>query len=281
MSLLQAALDYAARGLAVFPCLPMSKAPACRRGFKDATTNPATIRRWRLAQDTYNIGIATGVMSRAFILDVDGAAGAVTLRDLEAKNGILPTTLISITSAGPHFWFRATDEIQSSAGRVGVAIDVRAEGGYVLAPPSVHPDGPVYRWGNDVPVATAPAWLVVLTRKRPTISERAVATMRAPQQPNGPRDTYGRVALDVEITALANTPPGSRNHALNRAAFSLFQLVAGGELDGAEVRDRLIAAATANGLMTDPNDGPRSVMRTIASGARAGLAHPRTRRGAS
>ena len=66
MSLLQAALDYAARGLAVFPVLPMSKAPACRRGFKDATTNPATIRRWWLAQTDYNIGIATGLMSRAF-----------------------------------------------------------------------------------------------------------------------------------------------------------------------------------------------------------------------
>jgi hypothetical protein len=55
--------------------------------------------------------------------------------------------------------------------------------------------------------------------------------------------------------------------------------VAGGELDRAVVHARLIDAATSNGLMTDPHDGPRSVMRTIESGARAGMLHPRNRRG--
>ena len=98
-ALLQAALDLAARGFSVFPLLPMSKAPACRRGFKDATTNPATIRRWWLAQPDYNIAIATGLISGVWVLDVDGATGAVTLCDLEAENGPLPATLISITSA--------------------------------------------------------------------------------------------------------------------------------------------------------------------------------------
>ena len=77
-------------GSSVFPLLPMSKEPACRRGFKDATTNPATIRRWWLAQPDYNIAIATGLISGVWVLDIDGAIGAVTLRDLEAKNGNLP-----------------------------------------------------------------------------------------------------------------------------------------------------------------------------------------------
>jgi hypothetical protein len=77
-TLLQAALDYAARGFMVFPILPTSKAPACRRGFKDATTNPATIRRWWIAQPDYNIAIATGLISRVWIFDVDGATGALT-----------------------------------------------------------------------------------------------------------------------------------------------------------------------------------------------------------
>jgi hypothetical protein len=70
---------------------------------------------------------------------------------------------------------------------------------------------------------------------------------------------------------------GGRNHALNRASFRLHQLVAGGELDGSEVRNRLFAAATSNGLMDDPQDGPLSVQKTIASGARAGLLYPRRR----
>ena len=55
----------------------------------------------------------------------------------------------------------------------------------MVAPPSVHPDGHVYRWSNDVPIAAAPDWLVVLTRKRPTITERALATMRVPLQYGG------------------------------------------------------------------------------------------------
>jgi hypothetical protein len=85
---------------------------------------------------------------------------------------------------------------------------------------------------------------------------------------------YGQAALEREIAALANTAPGSRNHALNRASFALHQLVAGGVLDGNEVQQRLVGAAHANGLMAE---GPRAVMATIASGARAGRQHPRSR----
>ena len=280
-ALLAAALDYAAQGVSVFPLWPRSKEPACKHGFKNATTNPATIRRYWLAQPDYNVAIATGIISGVWILDVDGAAGAAALSDLEAKYGPLPSTVTSVTSAGCHLWWRATGPIPSSVGRIRAGLDVRADGGYVAAPPSAHPDGPVYRWLNAAPLALAPDWLVELARTRPppptpSISQRAIA-LRSIRLPGA----YGKAALEYEIAELANTPQGARNHALNRASFSLHQLVAGGELDGAVVRQRLLDAATTNGLMADPDDGPRAVMRTIASGARAGLAHPRTRRGAS
>jgi hypothetical protein len=101
-----------------------------------------------------------------------------------------------------------------------------------------------------------------------------------PSRP-GSTNAYARAALDYEIAELANTIKGGRNAALNRASFSLHQLVAGGELDAAEVRHRLIDACTTNGLMSDPKDGPRAVAATIRSGARAGLQHPRNRRGTS
>jgi hypothetical protein len=285
-ALLAAALAYAGNRWSVFPLRPASKEPACKHGFKNATTNPATIRRYWLANSDYNIGIATGIVSGVWILDVDGAAGADALAELEAKYGPLPSTLTSITSVGCHLWWRAIGPIPSSVGRVSIGLDVRADGGYVLAPPSVHPDGPVYRWSNSAEPAAAPAWLIELTRTRfsnarkppstLSISQRAIACRHA-----GPAGAYAKAALEYEIADLARTPPGARNHQLNRASFSLHQLVAGGELNGAEVRARLIEAATANGLMADPDDGPRSVMLTIASGARAGMQHPRTRRGAS
>jgi hypothetical protein len=102
-----------------------------------------------------------------------------------------------------------------------------------------------------------------------------MAVPRLPQ--GGTPGAYGAAALDREIGDLSRVPPGQRNPALNRASFVLHQLVAGGELDGAEVERRLIDAAFANGLMTDPADGPRKTMATIRSGARAGLLHPRSR----
>jgi hypothetical protein len=271
--LLTTALNYAARGFAVFPCLEKSKEPACGRGFKDATTNPATIRRWWNGWHAYNVGIPTGLISGVWVLDVDGAIGAETLAGLEASHGPLPPTLCSITSGGCHLWFRADEPIQSSVARVGAGLDVRGDGGYVLAPPSIHPDGPRYRWATTTDPATAPDWLIRLTRQRPGAPKIVLPEYR----PAGPPGSYGKAALDRECDALASVARGARNHALNRASFCLHQLVAGGELDGGEVHHRLVQAATANGLMTDPTDGPRSVEKTIASGARAGLQFPRSR----
>jgi hypothetical protein len=271
---LSAALDYAAQGWAVFPCQSQGKEPATKRGFKDATTNPATIRRWWLAQPDYNVGVATGAISGVLVLDVDGGIGAAALQDLEDRYGVLPETACSVTGAGCHLWFSINDAVPSTSGRLGHGLDIRADGGYVIAPPSIHPDGSAYRWLNTTPRAPAPSWLILLARTRPQRLPPVQDASRSHLRRSG---GYGYAALESEIDLLAKAPPGTRNHALNRASFALHQLVAGGELDANEVHARLIAAATANGLMTDPTDGPRSVERTIASGARAGLMHPRRR----
>jgi hypothetical protein len=273
---LVAALDYAARGFAVFPCLERTKAPACGRGFYDATTNPATLRRWFGSYHSYNIGIATGIISGMWVLDVDGSDGALALAALESEFGALPPTLTVITSAGCHLWFRADRPTPSTAGRIGSHLDTRGDGGYVLAPPSQHPDGPFYRFGNDEALALAPEWLIerACYKAQPITTTITTTIDRLPI--NHPT-RYGRAALARECQALARAPAGTRNHALNRASFSLHQLVASGDLDPAAVRDGLIDAAMVNGLIDDPDDGPRSVEKTIASGARAGLQHPRAR----
>ena len=95
-----------------------------------------------------------------------------------------------------------------------------------------------------------------------------------PTQADDCNSIYYRCALKDECAALATMPKDSgRNNALNRAAFNLFQLVAGGGLDENEVRERLFSAAEANGLVAD--DGAASVRATIESGAKAGCAQPR------
>jgi hypothetical protein len=295
--LLRAALDYAGRQrLPVFPCVPGEKLPAFKGSFHHATTNPATIERWWRAKP-YNIGIRTGVPSGVFIVDIDGELGAANLRELRAKHGALPATLISTTGKGWHLWFRAEDEIPCSTGKIAPGLDVRADGGYVVAPPSIHPSGAVYRWRNEMSPASAPAWLMHLAQRN-RLTERdnmrcrnivisdprsAISSARtvAPVAPIGTTSAssaaYGHAALDREIAVLAATTPGGRNAALNCASFHLHQLVAGQELYGDEVARELLNAAQTNGLLAD--DGVRQVQATIRSGANAGLRFPRDRHG--
>jgi hypothetical protein len=273
--LIAAAIHYATCGrLPVFPCLPRGKAPAVARGFLSATTNPATIRRF-WTNPEYNIAIPTGAISGFWALDVDGAEGAATLRALETRHGAIPKTRTVVTPRGKHAWFAYPGAVPTTVSRIGPGIDTRGDDGYVVVPPSVHKTGQQYAFVGDpwAPIEPAPAWLIIAARARPAklITERAVATVRGPCRAGA----YGYAALRVEVSALAGTPPGRRNDALNRAAFNLFQLVAGGELDEAEVMPELLQACVTNGLAAE--DGWKSVHATIRSARSAGLQYPRSR----
>jgi hypothetical protein len=276
-TLLDAALAYAAAGRPVFPCEPRDKVPATPRGFYDATTNPAAVaRHWRIADR--NIAMPTGPNSGLWVFDVDGLEGEASLRRLEQQHGPLPATMESITGNGRHLFFQYITDIRCSTSKIAPGIDVRGDGGYVILPPSVHESGRIYTWSVDSPddPAVAPDWLIDLTRKRPepSISEKARAIIRPPV--SGSSGGYGETALANEIAVLAATAPGGRNVQLNRSAFALFQLVAGGELDDRGIADALIDACHQNGLVEE--DGLPGVRATIASGARAGLQHPRKRK---
>jgi Bifunctional DNA primase/polymerase, N-terminal len=289
MTFLDAALDYAARGWPVFPCISRSKEPAVKRGFYAATTNPETVKRyWR--QSARNVAIRTGAASGFWVLDVDaGRGGEASLRNLELKYGPLPPTREVITvRGGRHLWFKYVGPISCSADKIAPGLDVRGDGGYAMAPPSIWENGRAYTWSVDSidEIAPAPDWLTQLACRKSSpsetasISERALANVRPPSNGSAASgDAYGAAALEYEIDELAATAPGSRNHQLNRASFALYQLVGGGELSEAEVWNALLGAATANGLMADPNDGPAKVIATINSGKRAGLQSPRDRNG--
>src|SRR5215472_12062024 len=138
--LANAAQQLARRGLAVFPCLVARKEPATANGLHAATTDPIVITAWWRQQPNYNIGIATGAVSHIFVLDVDGIDGEAELTKLEAKQGSLPATVEAITGKGRHLYFKMPDcDLRNSASKLAPGIDVRANGGYVLSPPSRHP----------------------------------------------------------------------------------------------------------------------------------------------
>jgi hypothetical protein len=145
----QIALEYAQKyGFKVFPLKPRSKLPATQHGYKDASNDPAVIRAWWRRMPDANIGIATGKASGVIVLDVDAQHGGLeTLARLEDENGRLPDApTVRTGNGGLHIYFRDPGELRNSTGLVGPGIDVRGDGGYVVAAGSIHENGTVYRW---------------------------------------------------------------------------------------------------------------------------------------
>lgn len=150
------ALWYAEQGLAVFPIKYKGKTPITTSGFKEASTDPRVITEWWTAHPHANIGIATGKASGGvFVIDLDvnedtGVNGYDSLRDWERENGSLPDTALSLTGrGGNHIFYRSNRPVSS---RIGVldGIDVRGDGGYIVAPPSLHSSGNRYQWEQEI-----------------------------------------------------------------------------------------------------------------------------------
>lgn len=144
--LLGAALMYARLGLRVFPLRPGEKAPAITGWPEKATTGEAQIRAWWGANPAFNIGLAMGGGMVAVDIDQHGVNGFEALAAYEAERGALPTTWTARTpSGGQHLYFKLGEDVPN---RVGLypGIDVRGQGGYVVAPPSVLGGGGIYRW---------------------------------------------------------------------------------------------------------------------------------------
>lgn len=166
------AKDYAEQfGWKVFPCIAGEKIPATAHGFKDAVSDPELVDG--LFSDEHNVGIATG--DGLFVLDVDRKPGrpdgAESLRLLMERHEPLPVTAKSLTpNNGQHYYFRAPRPVPCSTSKIGPSLDIKCDGGYVIAPPSVA-DGAAYRWApgcsvDEVGIAQAPEWLLELAGKR-------------------------------------------------------------------------------------------------------------------
>jgi hypothetical protein len=168
-SLGEAALKLARKGLRVFPCRFRGKEPLILNNLQRATTDEKIIRAWWFASADFvcaNIGVATGPGSGIWVLDVDGdKRGEATLRAWEAEHAALPETVEAITARGRHLYWKWQESapVRNTQSRDDMpGVDVRGEGGFVLAPPSIHPTGRVYAWSVDSAneFADAPEWLI-------------------------------------------------------------------------------------------------------------------------
>ncbi len=150
MPMLQAALRYAALGYPVFPCVPGGKAPATAHGFLDATTDAGQIEAWWTARPNANIGMPTAGL---LVVDVDGEDNPWPGADLEGL-GECPAS--QTPRGGRHYIFRqpAGEHWCNTTGRLAPKVDTRANGGYIVLPPSVVGGRP-YQW--IIPLETGPA----------------------------------------------------------------------------------------------------------------------------
>jgi hypothetical protein len=162
-SLGEAALAYARKGVAIFPCNPRGKKPLTDYGFKDATTDDLQIREWWTKWPLANIGISTGVVNGIVALDID-PGGDDSLAELTRQYGPLPQTCAVKTGRGRQLWFMHPGvPVRCTAGKLGQGLDVRGDGGYVVAPPSIHPNGQQYAFLTNCDHAEMPEWLIRLT----------------------------------------------------------------------------------------------------------------------
>jgi Bifunctional DNA primase/polymerase, N-terminal len=281
---LWSALAAADAGWHVFPCAPGSKRPALRENWQDlATTDHGRIRAW-WARRPYNVGIACG-QSGLVVIDLDVArdgpggpggldgpgSGADVLERLCRAHGQrypAGTYTVDTPSGGSHLYFTAPPTpVRNSAGRLGPLIDVRADGGYVVGDGSVI-DGRRYAARGDfLPLPLPlPAWLARLLDEEPALPE---ITRPLPALDRAQGRAYALAAFREETRRVAEARVGTRNHTLNRAAFSLGQLVAAGLIPPLPVMTGLADAAARAGLPAD------EARRTIRSGMAAGARKPR------
>ncbi len=287
--LLQAVLDLADLLGPVFPLRPRGKAPLfpaahpgghqCRgecgrtgHGFHDGTVDPGRIEAWWRCSPTANLGLVTGDRSGFDVLDVDPRHGGdATLAALEAEHGPLPPTLeVATGSGGRHLYFLHHEGLACAQGRPGRGLDVKADGGYVAAPPSVHPSGERYRWlsgrgPGEVGLAKWPSWLLALLAP---LARTVVASPAHVRVREGGASRFGRSVLRRAVEAIQAAAEGEGHDTFRARARTVAGYVASGEIDLDLAYDALEAAGLSRGA------DPREVASTLAWAFADGLDRP-------
>ncbi|MEO5706983.1 MAG: DUF3987 domain-containing protein [Alteraurantiacibacter sp.] len=246
--LLIAAVGYAREGLPVFPCDPRTKRSLVEHGFKEASTDETAIADWWGRWPNAMIGVPTGGKSGVWVLDIDNPA------EFEAACPVvLPETQRCDTHKGYHLYFRhdpaAPVRNAQRHPRTGwpfksmPGAEVRGEGGYVIVPPSVHPEGTCYQWANQLRAVEPPVGLLEAIARAKGDAPAVPAKRSAVAAPVGDVTAYGLAALRAECDAILSAVSGEQEAAFNDACLKVGGLVKGGEIGAGFARAQLIAAA--------------------------------------
>ena len=250
--LLTAALRYAEMGYPVFPCAPGGKAPLTEHGFHDATVDPEQIERWWAQHPSANIGIPTAGL---VVIDIDGDGNRWPGDDPDRLLELAAGPMALTPRGGSHHLFRQPQgkNWRCTEGRLAAKVDTRADGGYIVAPPSVVAGGKAYRWAPGLELDDPPDRLP----EPPPWLAQELDRLAAPLANGTP--TFAHVAAGPpEANAI---PEGQRNATLARL---------GGNMRRVGMSQAEIAAALlqTNKDRCSPPLSPREVERIAASIAR-------------
>jgi len=164
----EAARAYLARGWSVIPVEAGGKRPLVRwEAFQQKRPSEQDLRRWYRRWPDANVGIVTGVISSLLVLDVDPRHGGdASLRELERRYHALPDTVEAVSGGGGrHLYFAHPGGVVHNRVALAPGIDLRGDGGMIVAPPSRHPSGRGYEWKishgpDDASLAGLPPWLL-------------------------------------------------------------------------------------------------------------------------
>lgn len=255
------AADAHARGWAVFPIGGETrKRPLVK--WREHVATPEGIARWSVRRVT-GYGIDCG-RSGLVVLDEDQAGALAALCDTHGE--ALPETFTVATGKGRHLYFRVPEDlaVRNSASVLADGLDVRAAGGYVVGPGSLHASGATYTTEDDRDPVPLPEWVAALLQ---TAEEYPAASTSAEVTYADETTEAGRAVLDEAVAEIKAAPQGRRNHTLNAQAFNVFARVKGGMIGPTDALDALRDAADESGLTAD--DGRESVEATLASAAQS------------
>ena len=270
------ALRYAASGWRVLPVHPGEKRPVPHDWPSKASSDPKQISDWWIDNPRQNIGLACGRESGFFVLDIDPKSGGDhTLASLVAAHGELPRTYTVRTgSGGLHYYFAYPDfDLGNSPGELkGTGIDVRGQGGQVVAPPSVTVLG-AYSVSLSAPIAPAPEWLLSLLRPRVEL-HLVTPLVPTPEDIRPELLTYVDNAIRHAATEVACATV-DRNIALNNQVLAIAGIAAhdASLVDADSLYEQMRAACQTNGYLT--TDGLTAFKQTFKSAWQAGLKKPR------
>jgi putative DNA primase/helicase len=188
-----AALNYAKRGLPIFPCKPQDKAPLIGGGFHNATTDAARIKAWWTRWPDAMIGMPTGERSGVDVIDIDhdskkGKDGFAHLPDWKVRSPVIVRT----PRGGAHLWFKSDGRIRNTTDAIAPGVDTRGTGGYVILPPSQNGVAAyLFEQGSEQDSTTLPPFPADL---QPRL--RVEGDQRTPGEP---RADPARVAFAVKV----------------------------------------------------------------------------------